>query len=115
MKKFILMVVALSFMTFRADFAVLAHEDGDHDEHLESAAVVDLSNLNPVTREDGVIDLNNKVCLMSHKDISGKDFYVYNGVNYGFCCKMCARDFAKAPEKFALSQETINKTLIKTA
>ncbi|GEM_PF-6588580 len=114
MKKFFPIFLALSLTLLGADFTALAHEGADHNEYIESSQV-DLSNLNPVKREDGVIDLNNKMCLMSHKDISGKDFYVHNGVNYGFCCKMCIRDFTKAPEKFALSQETINKAMTKTA
>jgi len=67
--------------------------------------------IHPVTREDGVIELNNPKCLVSGEDVSGKHFYEHNGVNYGFCCKMCIRDFKKDPEQFALSMDVIHNAM----
>ncbi|MBI4430854.1 MAG: hypothetical protein HY587_03980 [Candidatus Omnitrophica bacterium] len=118
--KLLLLALTLSFTVITGNGQVLAVEDSHagHEHHMHeeaSAAPAGSVEIHPVKREDGIIDLNNKVCLVSGKDVSGKDFQVHNGVNYGFCCKMCVRDFMKAPEKFALDQETIDAALAKPA
>jgi len=49
-----------------------------------------------------VIDVGNKICPVMGGEVSGKDFYVYKGKRYGFCCPMCPPIFAKDPEKYSV-------------
>jgi YHS domain-containing protein len=87
------------------------HEHDQHElEEVSEAGTVSL-DIHPVKRENGIIDLNNKVCPVSGKEVNGKNFFEYNGVSYGLCCNMCERDFAKTPEKFGLSPEVIEAAL----
>lgn len=48
----------------------------------------------------GVMDAKNEVCPVSGDAVNPKISYVHRGKRYGFCCKMCIRDFKKNPEKF---------------
>lgn len=50
--------------------------------------------------EAGVMDAKNEVCPVSGDAVNPKISYVHQGKRYGFCCKMCIRDFKKNPEKF---------------
>ena len=106
-------------MNYCAFAASEAHEEHmhehAHDEHEEvSQGSVDSLDIHPVMRENGIIDLNNKVCPVSGKEVNGKNFHEHNGVSYGMCCNMCERDFAKTPEKFALPHEVIEAALAKS-
>ena len=97
------------------------HEHADHEHtdanshmHMEAASPTAGSTdlgIAPTQGADGVIELNNKVCPVSGKEVSGKHFYEHDGVRYSLCCKMCANDFAKYPEKFSVSMETIHQAM----
>ena len=125
MKKTFLITLVILLTTFNINFCALAateaHEEHAHghehvhDEHAEVSQVsADSLDIHPVKRENGIIDLNNKVCPVSGKEVNGKNFHEHNGVSYGLCCNMCERDFVKAPEKFALSHEDIEAALAKS-
>lgn len=47
-----------------------------------------------------IVDMENKTCPVSGKEVSEKNFYVYNNTRYGFCCNMCVMKFQKNPEKY---------------
>lgn len=93
-------------------WAVDEHAGHDHSEHEQGGEIVaSAPAIHPVQREDGIIELNNEVCPVSGKPVSGKHFFEHEGVKYGFCCKMCINDFKKNPEKFALSMDTIHEAM----
>lgn len=52
------------------------------------------------SEKSAVVDMSNDICPVSGKEVSGKNFYVYNNTRYGFCCDMCIMKFQKNPEKY---------------
>ena len=46
------------------------------------------------------IDVGNTACPVSGKAVNPKATTVYQGKRYAFCCKHCAAEFNKDPEKF---------------
>jgi len=58
-----------------------------------------------------LVDANNKLCPVSGKPVSGKDFVVYNGKKYGLCCPICKAEFLKDPAKYIakLEKEEVKK------
>ncbi len=49
---------------------------------------------------EGVVDAGNKTCPVMGGQVSGKDFVVYKGVRYNFCCPGCEKTFFEDPEKY---------------
>ena len=91
-------VVSLSMVALLlSPIYVLAHGDEDHGSPKGSMQAEEFS--------PDAINIGNKVCLLSGEVITdvgdGKGVPVeYKGKIYNFCCKMCAKDFKKNPEKF---------------
>lgn len=57
-----------------------------------------------LTDHAGVVNVGNKICPVSNEEVGlmGKAYTVeYNGKEYNLCCKMCAKDFQKNPEKYS--------------
>lgn len=53
--------------------------------------------------EEGAINVGNKVCPVSGESVEvmgGPVKVEYKGKIYNLCCKMCAKDFKKNPEKY---------------
>ncbi len=51
----------------------------------------------------GAVEVGNKICPVSNKPVNsngGKVQVEYEGKMYNVCCKFCAKDFKKNPEKF---------------
>lgn len=119
MKNFFFLALAILLTFFNMNLPAIAAGDA-HEEHMHEHKHAEVSQANiasldihPVRRESGIIDLNNKICPVSGKEVNGKNFFEYNGVSYGLCCNMCERDFVKSPEKFGLSPEVIEAALAK--
>jgi len=79
--------------------AIDVHAGGDHDHgsHEDSMPVEEIS--------PNAVNVGNAICPVSGKIISevddGKGIQMeYEGKVYNVCCKMCAKDFKKDPEKF---------------
>lgn len=72
---------------------------------------LEVPDISPVMRTDGVVDLNNKTCLVSGKAVNGGRFYEHEGVNIGFCSKVCIQDFKKDPNRYALSMDVIHEAM----
>lgn len=96
MKSKILFTLVASFLmlpivNISNTYAIEAHND--HVMHDESSH-----------HSDGdVIDVGNKICPVSGEKIGshGKAYKVeHDGKSYNLCCKMCAKDFKKDPEKY---------------
>ena len=47
-----------------------------------------------------IVNANNKTCPVLGGAVSGKDFIIYKGVKYGFCCSGCVQTFKENPEKY---------------
>lgn len=58
--------------------------------------------LNPLFSAEEVVEFENTICPVSgEKIIEGEVVqYEYDGTIYNLCCKMCAKDFGKDPEKY---------------
>lgn len=72
-------------------FASGAHNHGSHEDgkHEEVSAQTE--------------NVGNKICPVSREKIGsmGKAYHVeHEGKVYNLCCKMCAKDFKKNPEKY---------------
>ena len=52
-----------------------------------------------------IVDAGNKLCPVMGEPVSGKDFAVYQGKRYGFCCSKCKKEFLKNPEKYLGAKE----------
>jgi YHS domain-containing protein len=49
------------------------------------------------------VDAGNKICPVSGEKLGSMGEIIqheHNGKVYNFCCKACAKDFKKAPEKY---------------
>lgn len=54
---------------------------------------------------DEAVKVGNKFCPVSGDEIDPAMKYVHEGQEYGFCCKMCIKDFKKDPAKFIAKLE----------
>lgn len=81
----------------------LAEED--HAMGSMSADKVSLESIkaHPAEGKNGVIELNNEICPVGGEQVSGKDSFVHEGVNYQICCSMCVGKFKKNLDKYAHS------------
>ena len=52
-------------------------------------------------KKAAIVDVGNKICPVMGEEVSGRDFYEYNGKRYGLCCSMCPEAFAGDPEKYS--------------
>ena len=54
---------------------------------------------------EGIVEVKNKFCPISHEEIGkgGMTPYkvTYKGKVYSLCCGMCLKDFNKDPEKYS--------------
>lgn len=69
------------------------------------ALVFFLGTLPSVWAVDGPVKAGNKFCPVSGDEIDPAITYVHEGREYGFCCKMCLKDFKKDPAKFIAKLE----------
>ena len=54
------------------------------------------------------VEVGNKICPVSGQKVGEMGEvvkYEYNGKVYNLCCKMCAKDFKKDPEKYSKTAE----------
>ena len=101
MKKLgIIFAIFLVAGIYQIGCASAGHEGHNHGhEHSEGLETHDTSS------EGSIIDVGNAICPVSGEFIS--DVGAGNGVQiehegkiYNVCCKFCAKDFKKNPEKF---------------
>ena len=64
------------------------------------------------TSKAAIVDAGNKLCPISGEPVSGKDFTVYNGKRYGFCCAGCDKKFLSDPEKYIAQMEAKEKASV---
>ena len=97
--KFAAVIVVLGLGVFVLNSLVYAHEKGAH-----KGSMVD-GEITAEIMKSGTINVGNAICPISGELIS--DVGEGNGVQiehegkiYNVCCKFCAKDFKKNPEKF---------------
>lgn len=56
-----------------------------------------------------IVNVGNKVCPVTGKSVSGKDFVVYQGKRYGLCCPACKAMFLSDPAKYIANLSTPKK------
>ncbi|MCH7677411.1 hypothetical protein IH879_21025, partial [candidate division KSB1 bacterium] len=68
-----------------------AHEHGGKEQAQEETSLETLKRIgaNPTIDNDGIINLNNKICLVTDEEVSGKHSVTVDGVVYSTCCKQC--------------------------
>ena len=75
------------------------HEEGEvESEHIEGT-------------EEGPIEVGNTICPVSGEKIDEETAYKveFEGEIYNLCCKMCAKDFEKDPQKYIEKLEEIKE------
>ncbi len=97
--KFAAVIVVLSLGVFVLNNSIYADEKGSH-----KGSMMDGEITAEVT-ESGAINVGNAICPISGELIAdvddGKGVQIdHNGKIYNVCCKFCAKDFKKNPEKF---------------
>jgi len=97
--KFAAVIVVLSLGVFVLNNPVYAHGEESH-----KGSMVDGEITAEIT-ESGAINIGNAICPISGELIAdvddGKGVQIeHNGKIYNVCCKFCAKDFKKDPEKF---------------
>lgn len=106
MKRVVLASAVLSLGM--SSFLVFAEGGHDHHDHMNMQS--EKSDMKHPESSD-VINVGNKICPVSDEVIGSMgDAHVveYEGKSYNLCCKMCAKDFKKNPEKYI---EKINAEL----
>jgi YHS domain-containing protein len=115
MKSKLIILTAITF--FSLSGYLFAHEGMKHDEGMEEAdhqkqAMTEssgtTSEMRVATEEDikNFPNVGNKLCPVTGNPVDDGSMgetvkYVYNGKIYNLCCKMCAKDFKKDPEKYS--------------
>ena len=109
-------VVLLSFSGH-----LFAHEGMKHDEGMESmdhekGSMMQNQKKSMIGQQETIgtkskaVEVGNKICPVSGDEIPAPGEkgnmgeainYEYNGKIYNLCCKMCAKDFKKNPEKYS--------------
>jgi len=97
--KFVVVIVVLSLGVFVLNSLVYAHGKETH-----KGSMVDGEITAEIT-ESGAINVGNAICPVSGEFISevgeGNGVQIeHKGKIYNVCCKFCAKDFKKDPEKF---------------
>ena len=83
-----------------------AHEGMDHDESMESkGSMMEQKGSMPEKHHSELPNVGNAICPVSGEFISdvgeGEGVQIeHKGKIYNVCCKFCAKDFKKDPEKF---------------
>jgi hypothetical protein len=85
----------------------LAEEAGPNADKVSLESI----KAHPTEGKDGVIELNNEICPVGGEQVSGKDSFIHEGVNYQICCSMCVGKFKKNLDKYAHSAAEV-KALI---
>ena len=96
-------ILSLSYSNY-----ALAHEGMKHDEGMEA---MDHEKGSMMDHQEGTeanskaVEVGNKICPVSGDKVGGDMGepvkYEYNGKIYNLCCKACAKDFKKDPEKYS--------------
>jgi len=100
-KFIILSAVVLMFSASQ----VFAGEGHDHGTHSEAVPEGDEETTHAEEISPDAVNIGNKICPVSGELISdvgdGKGVQIeHKGKIYNVCCKFCAKDFKKDPEKF---------------
>ena len=93
--RLVILIAGMLMFATTQGFTEEGHDHGTHEEITETEA----------------INVGNKICPISGEEIGsmGEGVQVeHKGKIYNLCCKMCAKDFKKDPEKFI---EKINEEL----
>lgn len=118
----------LIILTLIAVFSLSGHlfaEEGvgknDPKEQLTRKESSDTSNeMRFATDEDinNFPNVGNKFCPITGNAVDDGSMgeavkYVYNGKIYNLCCKMCAKDFKKNPEKYSkIAEEEVAQSTV---
>lgn len=99
------LIVSMAAILFSSPGYLLAHEGIKHDEGMESMDHQQEAMAgHQDTAKSKVVEVGNKICPVSG-EVAGEmgDIvkYEYNGKMYNLCCKACAKDFKKDPEKYS--------------
>lgn len=88
-----------------------AHEHGGKEQAQKETSLETLKRIgaNPTMDNDGIISLNNKICLVTDEEVSGKHSVTVDGVVYNTCCKQCIKKIKKNPGDYVISKEDIHK------
>jgi len=91
-----LIILSTIVLVFSAG-QVFAEEGHDHGAHEDSTHMEEISS--------DAVNVGNTICPVSGEQISGVGDgkgvqNEYEGKIYNTCCKFCAKDFKKNPEKF---------------
>ena len=104
MKSAIIILVTAILISFSG--YVFAAEGMNQNEKMGST----MSDQKETTTTSKAVEVGNKICPVSGDKIPAPDEkgdmgeaikHEYNGKIYNLCCKMCAKDFKKNPEKYS--------------
>ncbi len=118
MKSKLIVLALATLLSLSYSNYVSAHEGMKHDEGMEESDHQKQSNMTKdeqtahkmrVATEEDIMNLphvGNKLCPVTGNPTNDGSMgeavkYVYNGKIYNLCCKMCAKDFKKNPEKYS--------------
>lgn len=106
--KNLLVILGVSSMVVVVSLSgsVLAGEGHGHDE--QKGSMMEHHEEETLS----AINVGNKICPVSEESIEamGKPYREeYNGKVYNLCCKMCAKDFRKDPEKYIEKLEELEE------
>ena len=94
--------------------SVIGFAEEEHHHGAASADAVSLASIKawPTEGTDGIVQLNNELCPVSGENVSGKDSFVHEGVNYQICCPMCVGKFKNNLEKYAHSAADVREFMV---
>ena len=95
----------LSLTTLFAGSIIFAQET--HEGHQEEIVESEQAEVT----EEGPVEVGNMICPVSGEKIEEETAYKleFEGKIYNLCCKMCAKDFEKDPQKYIETLEEIKE------